>query len=118
MDKKIEAYIDKQPSLQKEIILKVRDIFIKTIPNCNESFAWGVIVYGAGKFYIAAMKNRVHVGFAISGLNKEEIEMFEGSGKTMRHIKIHSMEDVKEERLVKLINMVDKKANCPPDFKG
>ena len=64
------------------------------------------------------MKNRVHVGFAITGLNQEEIDMFEGSGKTMRHIKIHSLEDIKKESLVKMINMVNKKASCPPDFKG
>jgi hypothetical protein len=118
MDKKVDEYIDKQQSPQKEIILKIRDIFIKTLPNCNEKIAWGVVVYAGGKFYIAAMKNRVHVGFAINGLNKEEIEMFEGSGKTMRHIKIYSLEDIKEERLVKMINMVNKKASCPPDFKG
>jgi hypothetical protein len=118
MNEKVDAYIKKQDSPQKEIILKVRDIFRKTLPNCNEEFAWGVVVYAGGKFYIAAMKNRVHVGFAISGLNKEEIDMFEGSGRTMRHIKIHSLEDIKEERLVKLINMVNKKASCPPDFKG
>ena len=118
MDKKIEEYIDKQPSPQKEIILKVRDIFTKTLRNYNEKFAWGVMVYAGGKFYIAAMKNRVHVGFAITGLNKEEIDMFEGSGRTMRHIKIHTMEDIKEEHLIKLINMVNKKASCPPDFKG
>ena len=68
--------------------------------------------------FIASMKNRVHVGFAITGLNKEEINMFEGSGRTMRHIKIHSLKDIKEERLVNLINMVNKKASCPPDFKG
>jgi hypothetical protein len=118
MNEKIEEYLKKQDSPQKEIILKVRDIFRKTLPNCNEKFAWGVVVYADGKFYIAAMKNRVHVGFAITGLNKEEIDMFVGSGRTMRHIKIHSLEDIKEERLVKLINMVNKKASCPPDFKG
>jgi hypothetical protein len=76
------------------------------------------MVYAGGKFYFASMKNRVHVGFAITGLNKEEIDMFEGSGKTMRHIKIHSLEDIKEERLLKMINMVNKKAICPPDFKS
>jgi hypothetical protein len=118
MDKQVAEYIEKQKSPQKEILQKVRKIFRKTLPDCNEKFAWGVVVYASGKFYIAAMKNRVHVGFAINGLNKEKIEMFEGSGRTMRHIKIHSLEDIKEERLVKLINMVNKKATCPPDFKG
>ena len=115
---KVNEYIEKQDSPQKEIILKVREFFQKNLPNCNEDFAWGVIVYAGGKFYIAAMKNRVHVGFAITGLNKEEIEMFEGSGKTMRHIKIHSLKDIKEESLVKMINIVNEKASCPPDFKS
>jgi hypothetical protein len=58
------------------------------------------------------MKNRVHVGFAITGLNKDEVSLFEGSGKTMRHIKIPTLDDVDEKNLVKLIEMVDRKAIC------
>jgi len=114
MDKRVNEYIEKQKLPQKEIIRKVRKIFQKTLPSCEEKSAWGVIAFAGGKFYIAAMKNRVHVGFAITGLNKEEIDLFEGSGKTMRHIKIPSLEDVDEEKLVKLIKLVDKKAICNP----
>jgi len=114
MDKRVDEYIKKQKSPQKEIIQKVRNIFLKTLPSCEEKSALGVIVYAGGKFYIGAMKNRVHVGFAINGLNKEEIDLFEGSGKTMRHIKIHSLEDIDEKKLVKLIKLVDKKTNCKP----
>ncbi len=112
MDKQVCEYIEKQKSPQKEIIQKVRKIFQETLSNCEEKMAWGVITFVKGKFYIAAMKNRVHVGFAITGLNKEEISMFEGNGKTMRHIKIPSLEDIDEKTLVKLIKMVDKKAIC------
>ena len=112
MDKQVDEYIEKQKSPQKEIIQKVRSIFLKTLPNCEEKKAWGVIVFAGGKFYIGAMKNRVHVGFAINGLNKEEIGLFEGSGKTMRHIKIHSLEDIDVKKLVKLIKLVDKKTIC------
>ena len=112
MDKQVEGYIEKQKSPQKEILRKVRKIFLKTLPNCEEKSTWGVIAFEGGKFYIAAMKNRVHVGFAINGLNKEEINMFEGSGKTMRHIKIHSIEEIDEKKLVKLIKLVDKKSIC------
>ena len=72
----------------------------------------GVVVFAGDKFYICAIKDRVHVGFAINGLNKEEIGLFEGSGKTMRHIKIHSLDDIDEKKLVKLINLVDKKTTC------
>jgi hypothetical protein len=114
MDKKVGEYIEKQKSPQKEILQKVKKIFLKTLPNCKEKSAWGIIAFEEGKFYIAAMKNRVHVGFSINGLNKEEIGSFEGSGKTMRHIKIHSSEDIDEEKLVKLIKLVDKKTICKP----
>lgn len=112
MDKKIEEYIEKQKSPQREIIKRVRNIFLKTLPNCEEKSAWGVITFAGGKFYLAAMKTRVHVGFAINGLSKEEIGLFEGSGKTMRHIKIPNVEDIDEEKLVKLIKLVDKKSIC------
>ena len=112
MDKQVNDYIEKQKSPQKEIMQKVREIFQKTLLNSAEKMHWGVITFATGKFYIAAMKNRVHVGFAITGLNKDEISLFEGSGKTMRHIKIPKLEDVDEEKLVELIRMVDKKAIC------
>lgn len=82
------------------------------MPDCKERIAWGVIVYGEGKYYLAAMKNRVHVGFAINGLTKEEIGLFEGTGKTMRHIKIHSIDDIDEEKIEQQIKMVDKKVKC------
>ncbi|MFH1012947.1 MAG: DUF5655 domain-containing protein, partial [Thermoplasmatota archaeon] len=80
MDNKMDEYIEKQESPQKEILQKVRIIFNKTLPGCEEKMTWGVVTFAGGKFYIAAMKNRVHVGFAITGLNKEEIRFFEGTG--------------------------------------
>ena len=118
MDQKVEDYFEKQTSPQKEILKVLRKIFQNTLPDHKEQFAWGVVVYASGKFYIAAMKNRVHVGFAITGLSPEEIDWFEGTGKTMRHIKIYSLEEIDEEKMVELINLVNKKAPIPPDFKG
>lgn len=112
MDKQSDAYIEKQKSPQKEIMQKVRKIFQETLPYCKEKMTWGVVTFASGKFYIAAMKNRVHVGFAVAGLSEDEISMFEGSGKTMRHIKIPTLESIDETMLVKMIEMVNKKANC------
>ena len=111
-NKEVDEYIERQKSPQKEILSRVRKIFLKTLPSCNEKMAWGVPVFAEGKFYVAALKNQVNVGFAINGLSKEEIGLFEGNGKTMRHIKIHSLKDVDEKRIVKLIKLVDKKAIC------
>ncbi|MCJ7570612.1 MAG: DUF5655 domain-containing protein [Candidatus Thermoplasmatota archaeon] len=110
----IDDYIEKQKSPQKEILQKVRKIFQKTLPDCEEKMAWEVVTFAGGKFYIVSMKDRVHIGFAITGLNKEEISLFEGSGKTMRHIKIPTLENIDEKMLIKLIKIVDEKAICKP----
>lgn len=112
MDEKVKQYIDKQKSPQKEIILAIRKIFFETLKNCEEKFGWGVIVLCGGKFYLAAMKGRVHVGFSIMGLDKEEIKLFEGGGKTMKHIKIQDLKSIDEPKLKKLIKLVNKKAKC------
>jgi len=114
MDNQVDAYIEKQKSPQKEILQKVRQIFKKTLQNCKEEMRWGVVTFAAGKFYIAAMRNCVHVGFAINGLSEDEIALFEGNGKTMRHIKIPTLASIDEKRLLKLIEMVDRKAICKP----
>jgi uncharacterized protein YdhG (YjbR/CyaY superfamily) len=114
MSSQVEAYIGKQKSPLKEIVQEVRSVFKKTLPNSKEEMRWGVITFADGKFYIAAINNRVHVGFAITGLTDEEISQFEGTGKTMRHIKISSTEGIDKLNLVKLIQMVDRKAVCKP----
>ena len=112
MEKQVEEYIQKQEPNLKNIILRVKEIFHKTLPSLNEKYAWGVIVLGDDKFYIASIKNRVHIGFAITGLSDDEIRLFEGNGKTMRHIKIRSMDDIDEKKLSDLIMLVSKKARC------
>jgi uncharacterized protein YdhG (YjbR/CyaY superfamily) len=108
----VNEYIEKQKSPQKEILQELRRIFQKTLPDCEEKIRWGVPTFAEGKFYIAAMRNLVHVGFAITHLSKEEMNLFEGSGKTMRHIKIPTLEDIDKKKIVNLIHMVDKKAIC------
>jgi uncharacterized protein YdhG (YjbR/CyaY superfamily) len=114
MNNKADAYIEKQKSPQKEILQELRRIFRETLPNCKEEMRWGVLTFGDGKFYVAAMKNRVHVGFAITGLSDEEMSLFEGNGKTMRHIKIPTIESIDKKNLPKLIRLVEQKAACKP----
>ena len=114
MNRPVDEYIEKQRTRQKEILRKIRRIFLKTLPGCEEKRAWGAVTFAGGKFYIAVLKDRVHVGFAITGLNKKDVDLFEGSGKTMRHIKIHSIKDIDEKKLAKLIKIVNKNAICKP----
>jgi uncharacterized protein YdhG (YjbR/CyaY superfamily) len=112
MASQVEEYIEKQKLPQREILQQVRKIFRETLPNCKEEMRWGVITFASGKFYIAAMRDRVHVGFAITGLRSDELALFEGNGKTMRHIKIPTIDAVDKSKLVRLIEIVNQKAIC------
>ena len=106
MDKKVDEYIKKQESPQKEICQKLRKIIFNTFPDIKEEIKWGVPSYGKNKYYIVALKTHVNLGFSIKGLSAEEIALFEGTGKTMRHIKIFSEDEIDEKHIVKLLKLI------------
>ncbi len=109
MDKKVDEYIDKQKTPQKEVCRKLREIIFKTFPEIQEEMKWGVPSYENGKYYFVGLKNHVNLGFSLKGLSKEEIALFDGGGKTMKHIKINSLKDIDEKRVIKLLKMVKNK---------
>jgi len=112
MNKEIDNYIKKQKSSQKEICQELRKIILETLPGAKEEMKWGVPVFAEGKFYIGAFKNSTNLGFSINGLTNEEKKLFEGGGKTMKHIKIRSLQDIDEEKMTKLIKLVAQKSRC------
>ncbi|MBN1785071.1 MAG: DUF1801 domain-containing protein [Candidatus Bathyarchaeota archaeon] len=112
MYKQVIEYIAGQESPQKEILHEIRRIIHGKLESSEEKMRWGVPTFAGGKFYVVALKNQVNVGFAITGLTNNEMKLFEGTGKTMRHIKIHSLEDVDEKKLAYLIELVNNKAVC------
>ncbi len=105
MDNKVTEYIEKQISPQKEICLSLREIILKTFPSIKEEMKWGVPNYG-NLYYFVALKAHVNLGFSIKNLNNDEIKLLEGTGKTMQHIKIKTVEDIDEQRIVKLLTMI------------
>lgn len=122
--KQVTEYINKQKSPQKEIINKLRKIIQSTLKDSQERMAWGVLAYKKGKFYLVGLKDSVNLGFAIKGLPKDDIKKFEGSGKTMRHLKFKSKEkgdvkeiDKQEKQIIRLLRLVDKKAECSSCLK-
>jgi len=110
MSNKIDDYINQQASPQKEICQNLRRLILKTFPDIKEEMKWGVPVFGDGKFYIGALRDHVNLGFSIKGLGKEDIALFDGSGKMMRHIKVDKMENIDEKRIIELLKLVNKKA--------
>ena len=109
MGKRVDEYIEKQKSPQKEILQSLRKIILKALPKAEEKMWVGVPWY-EGKYYTVGLKDHVNIGFCIEGLSEKELGLFEGAGKMMRHIKIRTLREIDEEKIVKLIKLVDKKA--------
>ena len=110
MNKKVDDYIQKQKSPQREICRVLRKLILETLPDSKEEMKWGVPAFDGGKFYIVALKDHVNLGFSIEGLSKEEIALFDGGGKTTKHIQIVGLGDIDKERITKLLKLVcDKK---------
>lgn len=105
MDKAVDDYIEKQKSPQKEICRVVRRIILETFPGIREEMKLGVPWY-EGKFYIVSLKNYVNLGFSLEGLSPEEVKLFEGGGKTMKHIKLRSPDEIDEPKIVGLLRLV------------
>jgi len=111
MSNKIDDYINNQCSPQKEICQNLRKLILKTFPDAKKEMKWGVPAFADGKFYIVALKDHVNLGFSIKGLTKEDMTLFDGGGKTMKHIKIDKI-DIDENKIIELLKLVDKKSKC------
>jgi len=109
MDKKVDEYINKQKSPQKEICRRLRQLILNTFPQIEEEMKWGVPTYGGGIYYIVALKDHVNLGFSIKGLTRVDYALFDGGGKLMKHIKISSSNEIDTGRIVHLLNLVDAK---------
>ncbi|NMC45974.1 MAG: DUF1801 domain-containing protein [Chloroflexi bacterium] len=114
MHKKVNEYFEKQSVEHKQILEQLRELILTTFPGISEDFLWGVPVYDGGRFYLAALKKQVNLGVSIVGLEKEEIALFEGSGKTARHIKVFGLLSKEEQaRIIEKLKLVKHKAGLP-----
>jgi hypothetical protein len=110
MSNTVDDYIEKQRSPQKEVCRKLRALVLANFPDTDEQMKWGVPAFANGLFYIVALKDHVNLGFSIKGLSKDEIALFDGGGKTTKHIQIRDTGDIDEERIVQLMKMVEGKS--------
>ena len=109
MSNPVDIYINKQQSPQKEICRALRELIINTFPGAQEEMKWGVPAFAGGKFYIVALKDHVNLGFTLKGLTGEDEKLFDGGGKTMKHVQVASLEGIDEKRIVSLLQLVGKR---------
>ncbi|NMC36039.1 DUF1801 domain-containing protein [Candidatus Beckwithbacteria bacterium] len=112
MNQKVDAYIEKQKTPQKEICQTIRQIIFDTFPDMQEEMKWGVPAYGNGQYYIVALKDHVNLGFSLKGLINEDMALFDGGGKTMKHITISSIKNIDKKRIINLLKLVEERSKA------
>jgi len=110
MNPQVKVYLEKQSPDRRKIMEKLREILIDAVPNLNEKMEYGVMCYD-DLYYIANLPKQINMGFSIIGLTPEEIKLFQGTGKTMRHLKFLDIDSINKEELVKIIRLVHDKAS-------
>jgi hypothetical protein len=105
MTENVESYIKKQPSPQREICERLREIILQALPHVREEMKWGVPTYDGGAYYIVALKDHVNLGFSMIGLSGDEVSQFVGSG-TMKHVEIRTVGEIDEAHITRLLQLV------------
>lgn len=102
MNPQVTTYIENAPIEQKEIMETVRAIIHQNVANLTEAFKWSRPIFKTTKdfAYFLANNNYVTIGFTkdFEKLNDPN-KLLEGTGKTMRHIKLKKASDINSELL-------------------
>lgn len=91
----------------QNITEKLREIIFSTSSDLIEEFKWSMPNYSYKGLvcYLQPAKKHVNLGFHKGNeLEDKDIHnLLQGTGKTMRHIKIEKMEDIQLDSFVSLI---------------
>jgi len=92
----VTEYIGKSNEPQKEILAVLRELIFENIPEINEAIKWGFPVYSMETDIVYFRTTKYHVTLGFNHIDKLEgyLDVLEGKGTTMRHIKLKTAKDI------------------------
>jgi len=98
-NKEVDEYISTAPSPKREIMTELRKLIHESVPGVMEEFKWSRPIFKAQKdfAYFVATKNTVNLGFYTTEGFGDPDGILEGTGKSMRHVKLRDLPDIKHE---------------------
>ncbi len=100
-DALVSQYIDETREPQRSIMNQVRELIAEVVPNVAEQYKWSRPVYRVEKDFTYMQSNKSHVSLGFYDFEKlsDPDTLLEGSGKTMRHIKLKKTKDIDPDLL-------------------
>ncbi len=101
----VDSYVKLLPSPQQMIVNRLRALVANAAPEAMEALKWAQPVFEAeGPFaHIRAAGSHVNFGFWRGALLEAPEGVLEGEGDMMRHVRIVTWKDVKEDVLKALV---------------
>jgi hypothetical protein len=103
----VDQFIKNLPNVIQNITKTLRKVILNSSPKLEEEFKWSMPNYSYNGLvcYLQTAQKHVNLGFQKGNeLQKKDIDnLLQGTGKTMRHIRIKKIEDIKPEAITSLI---------------
>lgn len=96
---KVTEYINTASSEQVQILENLRQLIHQTIDGTTEELKWGIPVFLKKKAftYLRCSKNHISLGLYNIDRIDDPKGLLEGTGKTMKHLKIKKLDDIDRE---------------------
>ena len=104
----IQQHLLKLPEEKRQLAMELRDIIFSANPTLTESIKWNNLTYSIGKvnlvfIYSYKQTDYINLGFLHAVELNDPKNLFEGTGKGMRHIKIRTSKDIPATQVKKWI---------------
>jgi len=107
--KEVDQFILDLPEDIQKITKALRNIILDASPELVEEYKWSMPNYSYKGLacYLQTAKKHVNLGFQKGNelVEKDVNNLLQGTGKTMRHIRITKMEDIQPESFTSLIQV-------------
>lgn len=108
LNQKVTEYINKSSIEQVEILESLRKIIHQSVGGVSEEIKWGFPVFCKTKdfAYLRSAKKHIALGFYNIDKIKDPDNLLEGSGNTLKHIKIKDKKDINQKILKEWLTSV------------
>jgi hypothetical protein len=101
----VDQYVASLPSAHAEIVEALRAVIKKAAPKANETYKWAQPVYeqDGPMIWVKAFSRYVNIGFWRGAEMQDKHDLLVGEGSRMRHVTLHSVQDIKKGALTDYI---------------
>jgi hypothetical protein len=108
MEPKVQQFLLKLNDHKRELAFLLRDAMLAAGPGITETIKWNQLTFTHDKTNIAFIYSMgkfpgVYLGFFEAVSLSDPKNLFEGTGKRMRHIKVDSSKDIPKTQIKKWV---------------